>query len=248
MAAVEPDPLQYDAVAAGYESHAETAPWNALLDRPAVLDLLGEVAGLRVLDAGCGPGIYAEELIHRGADVIGCDASSEMIGLARRRLGTKAELVVHDLEQPLAWLGNGSVDRVVNALVLHHLTNRVEALTEFCRVLRPDGALIVSTHHPTADWVRLGGSYFEVAANTERWSKGWDITAWRMPLEDICDEFSAAGFVIERLAEVRPARDLAAIDPDEYERLMTQPSFIAFRLVKAPSSPGSGRPEATPGD
>lgn len=232
MAGVDPDPRQYDSIAAGYESHAEMSSWNVLLDRPAVLDLLDDVAGLRVLDAGCGPGIYAEELVRRGAEVVGFDASAEMILLARKRLGANAEFVVHDLEEPLDWLGDGSIDRVVNALVLHHVTDRIGALQEFWRVLRPEGALILSTHHPTADWVRLGGSYFEVAAKTERWSKGWDITAWRMPLQDMCDEFVAAGFVIERLVEVRPRAELADMNPDEYERLVTRPSFIAFRLAR----------------
>ena len=50
----EPVPSQYDAFAGGYAAFAETAPYNALYDRPATLDLIGEVDGLRVLDAACG--------------------------------------------------------------------------------------------------------------------------------------------------------------------------------------------------
>jgi 2-polyprenyl-3-methyl-5-hydroxy-6-metoxy-1,4-benzoquinol methylase len=72
-------PRIYDEFAERFERHAETALWNAEYDRPAVLGMLGDVAGKAVLDAGCGPGIYAEELLERGASVIAVDASEQMI-------------------------------------------------------------------------------------------------------------------------------------------------------------------------
>lgn len=71
------------AFAEDYASHAAVSPYNALYDRPAVLDLLGPVAGKRILDVGCGPGLYAKELVDRGASVVGIDHSPEMIGIAR---------------------------------------------------------------------------------------------------------------------------------------------------------------------
>ena len=50
---------QYEAPAENYRRHAADWPWNAHLDRPACLELLGDVKGKRVLDAACGPGFYA---------------------------------------------------------------------------------------------------------------------------------------------------------------------------------------------
>ena len=41
----------YDAMASSYEKNAADSPYNAHYDRPAVLELVGEIAGLR-LDAG----------------------------------------------------------------------------------------------------------------------------------------------------------------------------------------------------
>ena len=57
----------YDQIAEFYERHAAESAYNAHYDRPAVLELVGDVEGLDVLDAGCGPGLYAEELLRRGA-------------------------------------------------------------------------------------------------------------------------------------------------------------------------------------
>lgn len=47
----------YNQIAEHFARRAEDSPYNAHYDRPALLGLLPPVAGLRVLDAGCGPGI-----------------------------------------------------------------------------------------------------------------------------------------------------------------------------------------------
>src|ERR1700750_385850 len=77
----------YDQMGLSFEQHAADSAYNAHYDRPAVLAALGPVAGLRVLDAACGPGFYAQELVGRGAQVAAFDASAVMAGLARARLG-----------------------------------------------------------------------------------------------------------------------------------------------------------------
>ena len=58
-----------DVFADEFAEVAEDGFFNAHYDRPACLSLLGDVAGRRVPDAACGPGLYAEELIRRGAPI-----------------------------------------------------------------------------------------------------------------------------------------------------------------------------------
>ena len=57
---------QYEAFAEDFESHARESFFNAHYDRPACLALPGDVTGRRVLDAACGPGFYAADLVARG--------------------------------------------------------------------------------------------------------------------------------------------------------------------------------------
>lgn len=227
-----PDPGQYDAFAAGYQQHAAEAPYNALYDRPAMLELMGDIDGKKVLDAGCGPGFYTAELLARGAEVLGCDASERMIELARTRVGDTAGLRVHSLEEPFTWVEDESIDVVISALVYHYVNNRRGFVAEVHRMLTADGVFVISTHHPAGDWHRLGGSYFAVQPVTETWSKGWEITAWRMPLAQLADELTGAGFLIERLVEPAPQPQMAESHPDSYARLSTEPGFILFRLLK----------------
>ncbi len=225
----------YERFAEEYAAHAAEGAYNALYDRPAVLQLAGEVTGRVVLDATCGPGLYAEEFLRRGARVIGFDQSPTLVALARERVGAAAELRVHDLAEPLSWIPDASVDPVVLALALNYVDDRVAMLREFARVLVPSGGLVVSTTHPTAEWLRLGWSYFttEAVEGSLDPRHDWPVRAWRRPLTEVCREFAEAGFLIRELLEPLPAAEMARRYPEDYARLQHAPAFIAFRLEPA---------------
>jgi SAM-dependent methyltransferase len=225
---------QYDLFADEFLDHASDNLYNAHYDRPACLALLGDVAGRTVLDAACGPGLYAEELAARGADVIGFDQSPRMAELSEQRVPS-GRFRAHDLANPLDWLADASVDLVLLALALEYVDDRTRALRELRRVLRPDGALILSRQHPTGDWLRHGGNYFDARVIEETWSRGWRVRYWLAPLERTCEELHEAGFLIERLHEPRPTSEAAPIDHDAYERLTREPTgFLAIRAVPDP--------------
>jgi SAM-dependent methyltransferase len=228
------DDPQYDVFADEFLEHAHDGFYNAHYDRPACLDLLGDVSGRTVLDAACGPGLYAEELVARGAVVTGFDQSPRMVELSAQRVPT-GDFRVHDLVDPLAWLPDGSVDLVLFALALEYVDDRVFALRELRRVLRPGGALVLSRQHPTGDWLRHGGDYFEARVIEETWSRGWRVRYWLAPLERSCAELYDAGFLIERLVEPRPTLAAQAIDAQRYARLSSEPTgFLAIRAVPKP--------------
>jgi SAM-dependent methyltransferase len=100
---------QYEVFADEFLDHAQGGFYNACYDRPACLALLGDVAGGRVLDAACGPGLYAAELIGRGAQVTGFDHSPRMVEICRARV-SQGEFRVHDLGDPISWLPDGCFD------------------------------------------------------------------------------------------------------------------------------------------
>ncbi len=76
----------------------------------------------------------------RGAIVTGFDSSTKMLELARRRLGTGADLQAADLGSPLPF-PDGAFDDVIVSLVLHYLEDWTAPLSELRRVLRPGGRL-----------------------------------------------------------------------------------------------------------
>ena len=113
----------YSTFAERYDAAAPTKPHNALYERPASLALLGDVAGLDVVDAGCGSGICSEKLARGGAHVCGFDITPEMLDLARKRCaGLDVAFHEGDLAKPLDWLASGSTDAILcsrNSIASH---------------------------------------------------------------------------------------------------------------------------------
>jgi SAM-dependent methyltransferase len=205
--------------------------YNAYTDRPAMVKLAGNVAGLRVLDLGCGAGHYAAELLDRGAaEVVGVEGSETLLSAARARLGDRAELHQHDLEQPLTFLPDESFDLAVMALVYHHIDAREQLLAELRRLLRPGGLLLVSTTHPAADWTWFGGSYFDEERVEAQFGGRFTHTYWRMTLESFLGELLSAGFTLERLVEPRATEEARHIDPRRFDNTQATPFFLAVRL------------------
>ena len=100
-------------------------------------------AGEIVLDVGCGTGWFAAGLERAlpAVSVIGVDLSEGMLGKARQ--AGASNLVQGDgTKLPFA---DDSVDIVVGRGVLHHLPEPSLALAEWRRVLRPTGALVLSS-------------------------------------------------------------------------------------------------------
>jgi ubiquinone/menaquinone biosynthesis C-methylase UbiE len=228
---------EYDAMAEDYTTDNDGGSYNALYERPAMLSMLGDVAGMRILDVGCGAGQLSHELVEHGALVSGIDVSARMIELAQSRLGDRVELRVHDLSEPLPFT-DASFDLVVASLVMHYLERWTPALSEVRRVLTSEGACVFSTHHPTMDWkLQSPENYFAKKQSTETWIKGgkpFEITAWRRPLSAMCAEISDAGLVIERIDEPEPHPSLRASDPATDTYLRTKPHFLFFRLTPNP--------------
>jgi SAM-dependent methyltransferase len=233
----------YDKLASSYSARAPTKPHNAYYERPATLSLLGDVRGRRVLDAACGPGIYAEILADRGAEVVGFDASEKMVALARERLRGRAEVHRANLEEPLEWLDDDSFDLVVSALAMDYVEDWGVPLSEFYRVLKATGKLVFSVEHPTfkfVDYVYQGeGSYFETELVGMEW-RGFAESVWmpsyRRPLGAMVDAILGSGFIFAGMLEPQPDERFRVADPEEYERLSRMPGFLCF-LGRKPGAP-----------
>lgn len=194
----------YDDFAEAYVKQNETGLFNAWYEKPATLRLAGDVAGRRVLDAGCGSGPTMAALRSAGAEVAGFDVSAAMVELARRRLGDDVDLRVADLAAPLPY-GDGEFDDVVASLVLHYVEDWSGPLSELRRVVRTGGRLLVSVNHPVIfPVVYPDADYFAVTRYTEDYTFDgrtvW-LTFFHRPLHAMTDAFAAAGFRVMTISE-----------------------------------------------
>ena len=135
----------YDRWAAIYDQDAN--PLQAL-EQPRFHDACGNVAGLTVLDLGCGTGRHTQWLASKGAIVTAVDFSKEMLSKARRKEEAEAVcFVIHNLHEPLPFK-QGGFDLVVSGLVFEHLTDLDDFFIKIYRVLTPSGRAVVSAMHP----------------------------------------------------------------------------------------------------
>src|ERR1700748_3644333 len=211
----------YDQMGLSFQQHAADSAYNAHYDRPAMLAALGPVTGRRVLYAACGPGLYLRELLEQGAEVTAFDASPVMVGLARKQTAGRVRIDQAALGEPLPY-PDGAFDLIVCALAIHYASARAAAFAESCRILRPGGAAVVSTQHPVMDWLRKGGSYFQVTLETDIWripSGDQPVHFWREPLSALCAAATHAGFLIGKVIEPVPAETMRDRYPEDYERL-----------------------------
>lgn len=223
----------YDALAPVWAAATDDNAYNAHYERPAVRELLPRpLAGVAVLDAGCGSGALAEWMVDEGADVTGFDLSPAMVAEARRRCPA-ARFEVADLGATLPF-HDRSFDGITCSMALHYLRDWSVPLAELRRVLRPNGWMVLSSGHPAgpaAPTQRLG--YFDTELLSESWSKeGVTVTQhfWRRPLAAVVDAFSDAGFVIDRIAEPQVSDELRARFPLQAETIGEDPWFIVYRL------------------
>ena len=156
MSGTPPDPPSaYDLLTtqAGYDRWAaiddsEDNPLIAL-EEPQVDRLLGDVAGLSVLDVGCGTGRHSLRIASQGATVTGVDFSSEMIRRAtENKWADHVRCMQHDLAKPLPF-ERATFDRVTCCLVFDHIADVTGLFREMGRVCRPAGAIVTSIMHPS---------------------------------------------------------------------------------------------------
>ena len=226
----------YRKLAKSYAEKVDTKPHNAYLEMPTVLSLLPDINEKKVLDVGCGTGRYTEWLLNNGAEVVGFDASPHMLEYAKKRVGDRAELILHDLNKPLIFLENDSFDLILATLVLDYIEDWKPVLREFKRVLRKDGCLVFSVGHPTIDFIKDFGmkDYWNIEM-TEIWWTGFGervlMPGYRRPLQAITESLHETGFLIERLVESRPTIEYKEADPEGYEDVAWRPSFICIKVI-----------------
>ena len=174
-----------EAVRAGWDVYRE------LVNNPAFFETLGDIAGMKILDVGCGEGYNTRKFADLGAELIGMDVSRLMIAAARD----------HETEEPrgieyhqtpasdLSVFDDESFDGVVSTMTLMDLDDYAESIREISRVLKPGGLFQFSVTHPctmTRMWRWMYdddddekngvvvGDYFSLSSNR----RGGDVDEW----------------------------------------------------------------------
>lgn len=225
----------------------------------ALLDAIGPVRGVRVLDLGCGQGRFTRRLAARGARVTGIDWSERMIEAALRHEAA-APLGIEYYRLDARRLGArwppGTFGMVVACMSLMDMPDLPRVLRGAHELLRRDGRLVFSISHPvnsaSVRWERspdgtLTGAvvdrYFEERVGTTRWdmqrlNRPFETVYWHHPLEAWYRMLHRAGFEVTDLREPRAT----ALDARRNPLLAGTrriPFFLVLECRRAPTVPSS---------
>jgi SAM-dependent methyltransferase len=216
MTTATPAAGDYDSYASQYAANVawreQAGPGNdpfGLL--PPLLELLGDITGRRVLDAGCGEGYLARVLAARGAHVTGIDLSPRLIELARAKdPGSGIGYRVADLSQPLPDMA-GSYDAAASYLVLNDVTDYRGFAAALAASLKPGGRLVLALNNPYSAVIdRHVTDYFDSGAVSPYrglWEAGIKTHYHHRTLENYLDALLATGLRLAKLADIPALAD-----------------------------------------
>jgi SAM-dependent methyltransferase len=210
----------WDGEAAGYQrAHGDFLGdaefvWGPEGLREADARLLGQVAGRRVLEIGCGAAQCSRWLAEQGAQVVALDVSAAQLAESQRIDGGRGPASVPLLQADASALplADASVDLACSAYGgVPFVADSARVMREVARVLRPGGRWVFSVTHPLRwalpDDPGEGGlvvrsSYFDRTPYVELDSGGQvSYVEHHRTLGDRVREISAAGLVLVDLVE-----------------------------------------------
>ena len=209
--------------------------FNKEYERPAMLrELPIDLQNKKVLDAGCAAGWYSYSLLEKGANVTAADVSEEMVTAAKERLKDRVEVFCIDLEAELPFKDN-SFDIILCSLTLHYIKDWNTTFHEFKRVLKPDGCLLYSVHHPFSDTTLLSeeANYYSTEFIIKKWNKEgktYEVPCYHRPLQSIINDTSKY-FTIEKLLEPIPTQEFKVQQSEKYEQVLHKPQFILVKCI-----------------
>ena len=194
-----------------------------------------DMAGLDVLDLGCGYGWHCAYCASRGArSVLGIDPSERMLSRARElNAAPRIEYrrcAVEDFDWP-----EDAFDLCISNLALHYVEDLRGVYEGVYRALRPGGRFALNIEHPAftagvnEDWYRGDDGrilhwpidrYFEPGPRRTLFC-GCEVTKYHHTLAQIIGGLLEAGFALTALDEARPSPRMIADDPamaDELRR------------------------------
>jgi toxoflavin synthase len=142
---------QYQTIGSKY-SAVKLKPSVAYTEVAAVVKLLGDVKGKRVLDLACGTGFYTRLIRNKGAErVVGVDLSSTMIDVAKELEETSPQGIEYRVADVANMEPIGTFDIVTAIWLLHYARTREELRAmsyNISRNLTPSGQLIAIIPNP----------------------------------------------------------------------------------------------------
>jgi SAM-dependent methyltransferase len=217
---------------------------NDTMEKPVILELIGDFSNQRILDVGCGDATFGQEALAKGCQgYLGVEGSSNMVQAARQVLDGTIGKVVHATVE--TWNYPTEVfDLVVSRLVLHYVKDVEAVFRQVHKALKASGRFVFSVEHPVitscdSRWQGIGkrqdwlvDNYFDPGQRITTWMGG-QVIKYHRTVEDYFVGLQRAGFLVESLREAEPQLEQFGRDHETYQRRKRIPLFLIMASRKS---------------
>ena len=234
-------------LASGYEqARAREDSLDRLVEWPAQRDMLGDVTGLSVLDAGCGNGAKIAQLVQDGSVAsVGVDISDNFVAESRGLALVQGDL--SDLSAVPALAGR-RFDRILFLQSFGYAKDPVHALKASRAMLTDDGFVLLTRTQPIRyaieraeeNGTTLGEEYFSTSSFSYRhrnWNEAVTLTKRPYTMSDLLNIFSEAGMWVETTVEPQMSREIGERHPHKQAVLNKYLGILMFKLRPLPAQP-----------
>jgi SAM-dependent methyltransferase len=196
--------------------------------------------GRLTLDIGCGEGRLSRDLKALGHNVVALDASPTAVEAAR---AADPDIEVHLADAAQLPFPDSCADLALAFMSLQDVDDAEGAIREIARVLDPGGRLCMAIVHPINSvgqfesaepdaQFTITGQYFEPYRYRDVIETDVRLVfeSWHRPISWYVDALAGAGFLVERLGEVRVPDE--AVNEPRARRWQRLPLFLHIRAVR----------------
>lgn len=202
---------------------------------PVIFELLGDVRGKAILDAGCGQGYLARRLAQRGATLTGVEFAQPWYAYAAQK-EQEEPLGITYLHEDLArvQLESATFDYVIANMVFMDIPDYLPALRNCIAALKPGGGLIFSLLHPCfeesgREWQKKGyvevRDYFGIYQVPQTYGY-----FFHRPLSTYLNDLIREGCTLQTIVE--PQLDETIAREHQAERYARVPGYIVIYATK----------------
>ncbi len=217
---------------------------NNIEEKPALFSLAPELTGKAILDLGCGYGENCAKFKELGAKtVLGVDISKKMLAVAADE-HPDINFIRADISD-LSFI-HDKFDVVFSSLAVHYIEDFASFVKSVYDVMNPGGYFIFSQEHPMTTapisgirWTRDedgNALHYNLAdyARPGKRSTKWivdGVEKYHRTFSEIVNSLCSAGFIIEKMLEPVPGREIIERDK-KWEENYHKPDFLLIKSMK----------------
>lgn len=201
-----------------------------------IFDLLGNIKGKKVLDAGCGTGYLSRKLAQKGALVTGVEPAEGLSQFCFKK-EQKQKLGIEYLQKDLSKLTgfDQKFDVIISNMVFMDIPDYKKAIKNCIKALKKSGIFVFSISHPAfpgsdSDWQKQGfvkiTNYFDPQPTKERFG-----FTFERPISEYVNFAIDSECILEKIVEPRLSNKVLKKYPNATRNYYV-PQFIFFKFRK----------------